>query len=62
MNLRTIPDLAASFGVVAGLSDHTLGIAVPVAAVALGARIAWECGTALRALGDAVERELWLDR
>ena len=33
-----------------------------LAAVALGARIAWECGTALRALGDAVERELWLDR
>jgi N-acetylneuraminate synthase len=39
MNLRTIPDLAASFEVVAGLSDHTLGVAVPVAAVALGACI-----------------------
>jgi N-acetylneuraminate synthase len=37
MNLRTIPHLAESFGVPAGLSDHTLGIAVPVAAVALGA-------------------------
>jgi N-acetylneuraminate synthase len=37
MNLRTIPHLAESFGVVAGLSDHTLGSAVPVAAVALGA-------------------------
>jgi len=37
MNLRTIPHLAAAFGVVAGLSDHTLGSAVPVAAVALGA-------------------------
>jgi len=37
MNLRTIPHLAAAFGVPAGLSDHTLGIAVPVAAVALGA-------------------------
>jgi N-acetylneuraminate synthase len=36
-NLRTIPHLAASFGTLAGLSDHTLGIAVPVAAVALGA-------------------------
>lgn len=39
MNLRTIPHLAACFQVVSGLSDHTLGSAVPVAAVALGARI-----------------------
>jgi N-acetylneuraminate synthase len=39
MNLRTIPHLAEAFQVPVGLSDHTLGIAVPVAAVALGARI-----------------------
>lgn len=39
MNLRTIPELARRFGVPAGLSDHTLGIAVPVAGVALGACI-----------------------
>lgn len=39
MNLRTIGHLAEAFGVPAGLSDHTLGIAVPVAAVALGAAI-----------------------
>lgn len=39
MNLCTIPDLAERFGVPIGLSDHTLGIAVPVAAVALGACI-----------------------
>lgn len=37
MNLRTIPHMAKAFGVPAGLSDHTLGIAAPVAAVALGA-------------------------
>jgi len=39
MNLRTIPHLSQAFGVPVGLSDHTLGIAVPVAAVALGACI-----------------------
>lgn len=39
MNLRTIPHLAEAFGLPTGLSDHTLGIAVPVAAVPLGACI-----------------------
>lgn len=39
VNLRTIPHLAEAFHVPVGLSDHTLGIAVPVAAVALGASI-----------------------
>lgn len=38
-NLRTIPHLRDTFGVVAGLSDHTMDIAVPAAAVALGAHI-----------------------
>jgi N-acetylneuraminate synthase len=36
-NLRTIPHMAAEFDVVGGLSDHTLGTAVAVAATALGA-------------------------
>ena len=39
MNLRMIPDLAQRFGVIAGLSDHSMGLETPVAAVALGARI-----------------------
>jgi len=39
MNLRTIPELSRRFGVPVGLSDHTMGTAVPVAAVALGATI-----------------------
>jgi pseudaminic acid synthase len=39
MNLRTIPHMAEAFGCPVGLSDHTLGIAVPVAAVTIGACI-----------------------
>jgi pseudaminic acid synthase len=39
MNLRTIPELSRRFEVPVGLSDHTMDIAVPVAAVALGACI-----------------------
>lgn len=39
MNLCTIPHMAQAFDVPVGLSDHTLGIAVPVAAVSLGACI-----------------------
>ncbi|MGH2383499.1 MAG: pseudaminic acid synthase [Candidatus Limnocylindria bacterium] len=38
-DLRTIPHLAETFDLPVGLSDHTLGIAVPIAAVALGATI-----------------------
>lgn len=37
VNLRTIPHLSQMFNCPVGLSDHTMGIAVPVAAVALGA-------------------------
>jgi pseudaminic acid synthase len=36
-NLRRIPELAAEFGCPVGLSDHTLGIEVAIASVALGA-------------------------
>jgi pseudaminic acid synthase len=39
MNLKTIPHMQETFGVPVGLSDHTLGIEVAVAAVAFGACI-----------------------
>ncbi|CAN5276510.1 pseudaminic acid synthase [soil metagenome] len=39
MHLKTIPDMARTFGVPVGLSDHTLGITAAVAGVALGACI-----------------------
>ncbi|MHA2301462.1 MAG: pseudaminic acid synthase [Candidatus Thorarchaeota archaeon] len=37
VNLLTMPDLASKFDTLVGLSDHTLGISVPIAAVSLGA-------------------------
>ena len=38
-NMIMVKDLAESFGVVAGLSDHTLGSTVPIVATVLGAKI-----------------------
>lgn len=51
MNLATIPHLAAAFDLPVGLSDHTRGIAVPVAAVALGATVVEKHYTLRRADG-----------
>jgi N-acetylneuraminate synthase len=48
-NLATIPWLRQRFGCEAGLSDHTMGIGVPVAAIALGATIVEKHFTTSRA-------------
>ena len=39
MNLKTIPSMQVTFDCMAGLSDHSFGSAVAVAAVALGAKV-----------------------
>lgn len=47
-NLRTLPDMMARFGVVTGLSDHTLDNTTAIASVALG--------------GSIIEKHFTLDR
>lgn len=39
INLKVIPDMKERFKVIVGLSDHTQGVSVAIAAVALGAKI-----------------------
>jgi pseudaminic acid synthase len=50
-NVVTIPHMASMFNCHAGLSDHTLGVGVAVASVALGARVIEKHFTISRAEG-----------
>lgn len=50
-NLLTIPDMHERFGCQVGLSDHTLGVGVPLAAVALGVTVIEKHFTLSRAEG-----------
>jgi len=51
INLKTMPNLSETFSVLSGLSDHSMGTAIPVAATALGATIIEKHVTLSRADG-----------
>lgn len=51
MNIKVIPNMAQVFGCLTGLSDHSMGTAVAVASVALGARMIEKHFTLSRADG-----------
>ena len=53
LNLRTISNISETFNCIAGLSDHSMGSAVDVAAVTLGAKIIEKHMTLRRADGGA---------
>ena len=60
-NLLTIPNLAQTFGVVSGFSDHTLGTTAPVVAVTLGAKVIEKHFILDRSIGGA-DAEFSLDK
>ncbi len=60
-NLLTISNLAETFGVISGFSDHTLGIVAPIVAVTLGAKVIEKHFILDRSIGGA-DADFSLDR
>lgn len=53
LNLKTIPDMAVTFDCIVGLSDHSMGSAVDISAITLGAKVVEKHMTLKRADGGA---------
>lgn len=60
-NLKTIPNMAETFGVTSGFSDHTLGATAPIVAVTLGAKVIEKHFILDKAIGGA-DAEFSLDK
>ena len=60
-NLKMIPNLAETFGVVSGFSDHTIGSTAPITAVALGAKVIEKHFIIDKSIGGA-DAEFSMDR
>ncbi|MDD2357037.1 MAG: pseudaminic acid synthase [Thiovulaceae bacterium] len=60
-NLLTISNLAQTFGVISGFSDHTQGSTAPIAAVALGAKVIEKHFILDRSIGGA-DAEFSMDK
>jgi len=60
-NLKMIPNIAQTFGVISGFSDHTTDITAPIVAVTLGAKVIEKHFIVDKAIGGA-DAEFSLDK
>jgi len=60
-NLKMIPNLAETFGVISGFSDHTIGSTAPIVAVTLGAKVIEKHFIIDKSIGGA-DAEFSMDR
>ena len=60
-NLKMIPNLSETFGVISGFSDHTIGSTAPIVAVTLGAKVIEKHFILDKSIGGA-DAEFSMDR